>query len=101
MRNRARESADGQRTPVIQCITGAFGRVLHYGHRGSEGIKGCWRSSRRKRGALTVDAHASLAVTSGRRFSCETMIGSIETRIVRSTAQTKQQAARDHSRIGL
>src|SRR5258705_5061956 len=50
-------------------------------HRGAKGSKSCWRSSHRMR-VRAFDAHASLTVLAAQLQAVQTMIGSIEKRIV-------------------
>src|SRR5450830_1882831 len=53
-------------------------------HRGAKGSKSCWRSLRRMGiRALPVDAHACLIVLAAQLQAVQTMIGSIEKRVVR------------------
>src|ERR1035437_9097177 len=52
-------------------------------HRGAKGSKSCWRSSRRMEILrLPIDAHASLVVLAAGLQAVQTMIGSIEKRII-------------------
>ena len=83
MQHRTRDLLMRQRNPTDQCLAGAFGRARHCGCTGERGAQGTAEDLAGERDArLPVDAHASLVVLAAGLHAVQTMMGSIDKRIV-------------------